>query len=191
MGHARGRTPSHRRCAAAQARPCRGGHAAAWHRPARATVPFVFALCTLTVTIAPGFERHTARTRPRRWTSPSRTARAAASVSLSPAEPNSVPWVVYPFTYTLPDPIPARIKPRSTEIGEIRRAPCRAAAEQGTPVTCAATPRPICPDPSDPDSTRAIRSWIHQILTARSRSNGPRSKIPVRSVFLLKSPSLS
>ena len=146
MGHARGRTPSHRRCAAAQARPCRGGHAAAWHRPARATVPFDFALCTLTVTIAPGFERHTARTRPRRWTSPSRTARAAASVSLSLAEPSSVPRVVYPFTYTLPDPIPARIKPRSTEIGEVRRAPCRAAAEQRTPVTCAAAPAPFALD---------------------------------------------
>ena len=67
-------------------------------------------------------------------------------MSLSLAEPSSVPRVVYPFTYTLPDPIPARIKPRSTEIGEVRRAPCRAAAEQGTPVTCAAAPAPFALD---------------------------------------------
>ena len=130
------------------------------------------------------------------WASPATPPprRAAFAAAQAVPRPEPPPCCLLWVTHAVVVPhgqTPAQTKPRNPQNAEIRRAPCRAAAEQGTPVTCAATPRPICPGPSDPDSTRAIRSWIHQFLTARSRSNGPRSKIPVRSVFLLNSPSLS
>ena len=72
--------------------------------------------------------------------------------------------------------------------GEVRRAPHGAVAEQGAPVRSAAAVARFCPEPSDPERTRKIRSRAHQILTLRSRFDGPDPNIPVHPGTFVKEP---
>ena len=56
------------------------------------------------------------------------------------------------------------------------------------PVRSAAAVARFCPEPSDPERTRKIRSKAHQILTLRSRSDGPDPNILVRPGTFVKEP---
>src|SRR6185436_16178899 len=93
--------------------------------------------------------------------------------------------VDYPSRTRASSPKPVQNQARATQICRLRR-PLRRG--DPAPASSAAAGAPNQSDPSDPEPVVTIRTEPHQILTARSRSNGPRSKIPVRSVFLLKSP---